>query len=80
MPTWTFSQALYDSDFNPHIDPMAILKIARMGHPVLRAPAAPVQDPTSPAVHKLIADMIETMDDADGAGLAAPQVMSRRDW
>ena len=53
---------------------MALLKIARMGHPVLRAPAAAVDDPTAPWVRRLVDDMIETMADADGAGLAAPQV------
>lgn len=53
---------------------MAIRKIARMGHPVLRRVAAPVPDPTAPEVRALVADMIETMQDADGAGLAAPQV------
>lgn len=53
---------------------MAILKIARMGHPVLRQIAEPVQDPTGQRVHALIRNMIETMQDADGAGLAAPQV------
>ena len=53
---------------------MAILKIARMGHPVLLRRADPVPDPTAPDIRRLIADMIETMDDAGGAGLAAPQV------
>lgn len=53
---------------------MAILKIARMGHPVLATPAAPVEDPSDPALRRLVADMIETMDDAPGTGLAAPQV------
>lgn len=53
---------------------MAILKIARMGHPVLRRPADAVADPTAPEIHALVADMIETMHDASGAGLAAPQV------
>jgi peptide deformylase len=53
---------------------MAILKIARMGHPVLRQIAQPVEDPTAPQVRALIRNMIETMQDADGAGLAAPQV------
>ncbi|HEV8679597.1 MAG TPA: peptide deformylase [Stellaceae bacterium] len=53
---------------------MALLKIARMGHPVLRAPAAAVEDPTAAWVRRLVDDMIETMEDADGAGLAAPQV------
>ncbi len=53
---------------------MAILKIARMGHPVLLARAAPVADPGAPEIRRLVADMIETMEDAQGAGLAAPQV------
>jgi peptide deformylase len=53
---------------------MAILKIARMGHPVLAQTAQPVADPTAPEIRRLIADMVETMIDANGAGLAAPQV------
>src|SRR6478672_5367127 len=53
---------------------MAILKIARMGHPVLAVQAAPVSDPRAPEIHRLINDMVETMMDANGAGLAAPQV------
>ena len=53
---------------------MAILKIARMGHPVLATKAAPVADPAAPEVRRLVADMVETMIDANGAGLAAPQV------
>ena len=53
---------------------MAILKIARMGHPVLARKADPVADPTAPEIKRLVADMIETMEDANGAGLAAPQV------
>ena len=53
---------------------MAILKIARMGHPVLRRVAAPVEDPTAPEIQRLLQDMLETLHDADGAGLAAPQV------
>ncbi len=53
---------------------MAILKIARMGHPVLLQHAEAVADPTSPEIRRLVADMIETMEDANGAGLAAPQV------
>ncbi len=53
---------------------MAILKIARMGHPLLSGVADPVDDPTAPAVHRLIADMVDTMFDAPGIGLAAPQV------
>lgn len=53
---------------------MSILKIARMGHPVLEKRAAPVADPTAPEIARLIADMYETLDDIGGAGLAAPQV------
>jgi peptide deformylase len=53
---------------------MAILKIARMGHPVLATPAAPVSSPTAPEIRRLVNDMVETMIDANGAGLAAPQV------
>lgn len=54
--------------------PLAILKIARMGHPVLLARAAPVEEPGHPEIQRLIDDMIETMLDAGGVGLAAPQV------
>ena len=53
---------------------MAILKIARMGHPMLMGKAETVQDPTSPAVRELVSNMIKTMLDAPGIGLAAPQV------
>jgi peptide deformylase len=53
---------------------MAIRKIARMGHPILRRRAEPVVDPADPEIQRLIDDMVETMIDADGAGLAAPQV------
>ena len=53
---------------------MAIRKIARMGHPVLSRKAEKVPDPTSEEVRALVRDMIETMIDANGAGLAAPQV------
>ncbi|MGE5476253.1 MAG: peptide deformylase [Bacteroidales bacterium] len=53
---------------------MAILKIARMGHPVLARRAEPVLDPKAAEIQGLIDDMIDTMVDAGGAGLAAPQV------
>jgi len=53
---------------------MALLKIARMGHPVLRARATEIDDPKAPWVHGLVEDMIETMEDAGGTGIAAPQV------
>ena len=45
-----------------------------MGHPVLRRRADPVPDPTAPEIRRLVEDMLETMDDAHGVGLAAPQV------
>src|SRR5204862_8201850 len=51
---------------------MALLKIARMGHPVLRGRAAEIDDPTAPWVRRLVEDMIETMEDAGGPGIAAP--------
>lgn len=53
---------------------MAILKIARMGHPVLIRRCDPVADPGAPEIRRLVADMTETMEDAPGVGLAAPQV------
>jgi len=53
---------------------MAILKIACMGHPVLARRAELVRDPAAPEIRRLVADMLETMVDAGGAGLAAPQV------
>lgn len=53
---------------------MALLKIAKMGHPVLARPAEPVEDPTAPEIAQLVEDMIDTMHDAQGTGLAAPQV------
>ena len=53
---------------------MAILKIARMGHPMLMRVAEPIADPQAPEIGQLIADMIDTLADAAGAGLAAPQV------
>lgn len=53
---------------------MAILKIAKMGHPVLARPADSVADPMAPEIRQLIADMVDTMIDAPGQGLAAPQV------
>jgi peptide deformylase len=55
---------------------MSILKVTRLGHPVLRKIAAPVslREIQSPAFQKLIDDMIETMKEYDGVGLAADQV------
>jgi peptide deformylase len=55
---------------------MAILKVARMGHPVLRERARPLDDAEigSPRIQRLIDDMFETMHDSQGIGLAGPQV------
>ena len=43
---------------------MAILKIAKMGHPVLAQKAAAVANPADPAIRKLVADMVETSEGA----------------
>src|SRR6266550_3813007 len=55
---------------------MSILKVARMGHPVLRARAKPLEpaDIKSARIQQLIDDMFETMQEYQGVGLAAPQV------
>jgi peptide deformylase len=55
---------------------MSILKVARMGHPVLRAKARPLEksEIRSGLIQKLIDDMIDTMTEYHGVGLAAPQV------
>jgi peptide deformylase len=55
---------------------MSILKVARLGHPVLRKVTETVsqRELQSPALQQLIDDMIETMKDYDGVGLAADQV------
>lgn len=55
---------------------MAILKVARMGHPVLRQKCKPIdrRTVTSPEIQTLIRNMLETMVEYNGVGLAAPQV------
>ena len=55
---------------------MAILKVARLGHPVLRQVAQPIplEAIRSAGVQRLIDDMVETMREYAGAGLAANQV------
>ncbi|HEY3281198.1 MAG TPA: peptide deformylase [Armatimonadota bacterium] len=55
---------------------MSFLKIARMGHPVLRRKTSAVDLETlqSEAFQQFLDDMVETMRDAEGVGLAAPQV------
>ena len=53
---------------------MSILKIAKMGHPVLRKKSDEISDPMSESIKSLVRDMLETLDDIQGIGLAAPQV------
>jgi peptide deformylase len=55
---------------------MSILKVARLGHPVLRQIAANLSqlELQAPEMQKFIDDMIETMKEYDGVGLAADQV------
>lgn len=55
---------------------MAILKVARLGHPVLRQRAREVtpEEIGTPATRQLMQDMVETLVEYDGVGLAAPQV------
>ena len=53
---------------------MTLLKIARMGHPVLTRRAEEIPDPTTREIRTLVQNMIETMVDSQGVGLAAPQV------
>jgi peptide deformylase len=55
---------------------MSILKVARMGHPVLRLKGRALAraEVKTPPIQKLIDDMIETMHEYHGVGLAAPQV------
>jgi peptide deformylase len=55
---------------------MSILKVARMGHPVLRHRARPLDKSLllNPTTQKLIDDMIDTMHEYHGVGLAAPQI------
>lgn len=61
---------------------MAVLPIVRMGNPVLRRVAYPIPLPAMGGfdddIRQLVADMVETMFDAPGIGLAAPQVDSGR--
>ena len=57
---------------------MAVLRIAKMGNPVLQKMAEPIADPTAPEVRRLAADMQETLEDIGASGLAAPQVFESR--
>jgi len=55
---------------------MAVRKIIRMGHPTLRVPARQLteQEIRSDAIAELVEDMVETLHDYGGIGLAAPQI------
>ena len=53
---------------------MSILKISRLGHPILLKKCKPIKDIMGAETKKIIHDMTETMLDANGIGLAAPQV------
>ena len=59
---------------------MSILKVTRLGHPVIRTPAVAVPKETiaSADMQRFIDDMIETMHEYDGVGLAAPQVFTSK--
>lgn len=53
---------------------MAVRPILRIGDPRLRQVSEPVDEFDTPELHELVHDMFDTMDAADGAGLAAPQI------
>lgn len=58
---------------------MSVKSILRLGDPILRRVADPIDDPTAPDVQALIQDMQETLAEAGGIGIAAPQIgISRR--
>jgi peptide deformylase len=58
---------------------MPILRqIAQLGHPVLRTPALPVDLPATSEIWSLVDDMLATLREADGVGIAAPQVHESR--
>ena len=53
---------------------MAVRDVLRMGHPVLRERAKPVEQFGTPELRALLQDMQDTMAHKNGAGLAAPQI------
>jgi peptide deformylase len=57
---------------------MAVLRIAKMGNPILLQKAAPIADPTAPEIRRLAADMQDTIEDIGASGLAAPQVFESK--
>ena len=54
---------------------MSVLRIAKMGNPILLKKAKPIENPTAPEIKALAQDMQDTLVDIGGSGLAAPQVM-----
>jgi len=57
---------------------MAVLRIAKMGNPILLRKADPVPDPTAAEIRRLAADMQDTLEDIGASGLAAPQVFESK--
>ena len=57
---------------------MAVLRIAKMGNPILLKKAAPIADPTAPEIRRLAQDMQDTLEDIGASGLAAPQVFESK--
>ena len=53
---------------------MAVRTVLRMGEPLLLQPALPITAFNTPELHALIADMQDTMQSMNGAGIAAPQI------
>lgn len=53
---------------------MTTKSILRVGDPLLRRPAGPVDDPTAPEIRRLLGDMEDTLAGSGGIGLAAPQI------
>ncbi len=53
---------------------MAIRKIARMGHPILKEVSSPIENLQDPEVARLVDDLIDTCEDVGGNGIAAPQI------
>ncbi len=51
-----------------------VLKVAQLGDPVLRSPAAPIENIQDPFVQLLIDNLLKTVNKANGVGIAAPQV------
>jgi peptide deformylase len=74
FPNW-MNQPLCTKD-----NQMALLKIARLGHPVLRQVAIPVEEAEikTAVFSRFVDDMIDTMRESDGVGLAAPQVYASK--